>query len=68
MRKLKKAWNRHWNCLPWFVCGLSILIQGDIGRWAYGLAWVTILVMTWHYCPTIGMKEFEEKLEDKENE
>lgn len=64
-KKFKKMLDTHWNFLPWFICGLSILIKGDIGRWAYGLAWVTILVMTWHYCPTVNINRLSKEKDDE---
>ena len=63
-KKIKKIFDIHWNCLL-FICGLSILIRGDIGRWAYGLTWVTVLVMIWHYCPMLNIDKLLEGKEDE---
>lgn len=27
-KRLKAYYYKHWNCLPWFICGLAILIRG----------------------------------------
>lgn len=61
MMCVKRMWARHWNCIPWFVCGLLILIKGNIGRFAYGLTWLSVLVLLWLYCPTTSFKSLEEK-------
>lgn len=63
--RFKKMAEHHWNCLPWLICGLLILIKGNIGRWAYGLTWVTVIVMIWHYCPTININRLSESEEDE---
>ena len=41
------------------------LIKGDIGRWAYGLTWATVLIMTWHYCPTVNIDRLSNEEEDE---
>ena len=68
LKRIKREWNRHWNCVPWFVCGGSILIKGEISRFAYALAWITVLVLIWWKLPTVGLNEFEKEMEDKEDE
>lgn len=51
-KRLKRYCDKHWNCLPWFICGIVILLKGNISRYSYGLAWATLLMMLWWYCPT----------------
>lgn len=68
LKRLKKQWKRHWNCFPWFVCGMTILIKGEIGRFSYALTWITVLVLIWWKLPTVGLDEFEKEMEDTENE
>lgn len=50
-KKIRKELNRHWNCLPWLACGLSVLMRGEIGRVTYGLTWITVLMLLWIRCP-----------------
>ena len=59
-KRLKEIFDKHWNCIPWFICGMAILIKGDIGRGAYGLTWITVLILLWRYCPTISINRLEE--------
>ena len=68
LKRIKKEWNRHWNCFPWFVCGGVILIKGEISRFAYALVWITVLILIWWKLPTVGLNEFEKEMEDKEDE
>ncbi len=64
MKKIKKLWWKHWNILPWLVCGGMALIKGEISRFQYGLAWVCILAMVWKFMPVkyFGGKDEEESL------
>ena len=66
MVHIKKMWDRHWNCLPWFVCGLSVFVEGDIGRFEYGLIWMSLLILLWNFCPATFFKR--KSLEEKERE
>lgn len=49
--KIKKLWWKHWNVLPWLVCGGKVLIDGEISRFQYGLALGCILAMIWKFMP-----------------
>lgn len=64
MKKIKKLWWKHWNILPWLVCGGMVLIEGEISRTQYGLVWVCNLAMIWRYMPVkyFGGKDEEESI------
>ena len=51
---------KHWNCLPWFICGLAILIRGNISRFNYGSMWIALLIMMWFFCPTEDINKLYE--------
>lgn len=51
MTKWKELCIRHFNCLPWFVCGLMVMIDGNISRWEYGCLWIAILLLIWWKLP-----------------
>lgn len=58
---LRLSWRvKHWNCLPWFICGLMILIRGDISRFNYGSMWIALLIMMWFFCPTEDINKLSE--------
>lgn len=61
MSRMKRIFNKHWNCLPWIFVGVVNLWFGDISRWDYGLAWFALLIMIWRYMPTISFGELEGK-------
>ena len=29
-KKIKHIFWQHWNCLPWVLCGISVLIDGEV--------------------------------------
>lgn len=51
VKKIKKLWWKHWNILPWLVCGMETLIDGEISRFQYGLTWLCVLAMVWKFMP-----------------
>ena len=51
MKKLKEIFEEHYNCLPWFVCGLIELIQGDITRFEFFCIWMALLILIWFRIP-----------------
>jgi len=59
-KRLKTYYYKHWNCLPWFICGLMILIRGDISRFNYGSMWIALLIMMWFFCPTEDINKLSE--------
>lgn len=61
MKRIKRIFYKHWNVLPWFCTGLFILIDGNIGRFTYGITWGSVMVLLWIYCPTVNFKSLEEK-------
>lgn len=60
-KRLKTYYYKHWNCLPWFICGLMILIRGDISRFNYGSMWIALLIMMWFFCPTDDINKLSGK-------
>lgn len=59
-QKVIRMYEKHWNCLPWIVCGATIMIRGDIGRFEYGLAWLAIVLFLWIH-PTVPLRKLEGK-------
>lgn len=57
MRRIKRAIKRHFNCFPWLVVGIEILTDGNISRWQYFLAWVSVLTLIWIFCPAWNERE-----------
>ena len=33
MRRIKRMIFKHFNCIPWFLVGVQILVDGEISRW-----------------------------------
>ena len=63
MRKAKKLFFQHFNCIPWFVVGIQILIAGNISRWQYFLCWISTMALLWIYCPGQICKEEKEEMQ-----
>lgn len=51
MRRIKRMIFKHFNCIPWFIVGIQILVDGKISRWQYAMCWICTLVMIWMYAP-----------------
>lgn len=51
MRRIKRMIFKHFNCIPWFIVGIQILVDGEISRWQYAMCWICTLVMIWVYAP-----------------
>lgn len=51
MRRIKRMIFKHFNCIPWFIVGIQILVDGEISRWQYAMCWICTLVMIWMYAP-----------------
>lgn len=67
-KRLKAYYYKHWNCLPWFICGLMILIRGNISRFNYGLMWIALLIMMWFFCPTDDINKLSGKQDKGDDE
>lgn len=37
MRRIKRMIFKHFNCIPWFIVGIQILVDGEISRWQYAM-------------------------------
>lgn len=52
MRKeIKRIFWKHWNCIPWFLTGISIMLGGEIKMYHFFLTWLAILVLIWLRLP-----------------
>lgn len=51
MRRIKRMIFKHFNCIPWFIVGIQIMVDGEISRWQYAMCWICTLVMIWMYAP-----------------
>lgn len=47
MKKLKSTFKKHWNCLPWFICGVAVMVDREVTLGQFFLAWVVILWFAW---------------------
>ena len=47
MKKLKSIFKKHWNCLPWFICGIAVMVDGEVTLGQFFLAWVVTLWLAW---------------------
>ena len=46
--EIKKQWNLHWNCLPWFVAGIFFLVlPRDINKLEYFVTWAVLMGFLW---------------------
>ena len=59
-KRMKTYYHKHWNCLPWFMCGFSILIKGNISSFNYGAMWIALLIIMWLFCPTEDVNKLSE--------
>lgn len=50
-KKIKRIFCKHWNCIPWFFTGTSIMIGGEIKMYHFFLTWLAILVLIWLRLP-----------------
>lgn len=64
MRRIRRMIYRHYNCLPWLIVGIQILVDGNISRWQYGLCWISTLFLIWHYAPNKTYAERGKKVVD----
>lgn len=51
MKRIKQMFRKHWNCLPWLICGVQAAADGDIKMWQYILAVFTIIMLIWWKLP-----------------
>lgn len=54
IKKIKNMFWKHWNCIPWFVVGIDILLGDKISKWQFAACWVCILLFVWKWFPTDG--------------
>lgn len=47
MKKIKKMFWKHWNCIPWFLVGISIMLDGEIKIYQFFLTWLAVLALIW---------------------
>ena len=40
MRRIKRMIFKHFNCIPWFIVGIQIMVDGEISRWQYAMCWM----------------------------
>ena len=66
-RKCKELFWEHFNCIPWFVCGMFNLL-GEVSKFEYALCWICVLILIWMYVPADpvqqhrkGFKPFHER-------
>ena len=50
-KKIKRIFCKHWNCIPWFFAGISVMIGGEIKMYHFFLIWLAILVLIWLRLP-----------------
>lgn len=50
-KKIKRIFWKHWNCIPWFFSGISIMIGGEIKMYHFLLTWLAILALIWFRLP-----------------
>lgn len=69
MRKIKRMLFRHFNCIPWLIVGVQILVDGNVSRWQYAMCWICTLVMIWMCAPnkTRAAKENENVLDERKD-
>lgn len=48
---IKRIFRKHFNCLPWFVCGLYEMLDGSVSAFYFALCWACLLVMIWRFLP-----------------
>lgn len=48
MKKYVEKYKRKWYVLPWFICGISVIIDGNITRFQYGLCLAALLYFLWN--------------------
>lgn len=57
MRNIKKIFWKHWNCLPWLLCGISVLVDGQVKMYQYLLVLIALLILIWCKLPIDNIKE-----------
>lgn len=50
-KKIKHMFWKHWNCLPWLLCGISVLIEGEVEMYQYILVLFVLLMLIWVKLP-----------------
>lgn len=46
--RIKKEWSLHWNCLPWLVAGIFLLLlPRDITKLEYFVTWAVLIGFLW---------------------
>lgn len=50
-KKINGMFWKHWNCLPWLLCGMSVAIDGEVKIYQYLLVLIALLILIWHKLP-----------------
>ena len=50
-KKIKHIFWQHWNCLPWLLCGISVLIEGEVEMYQYIFVLFALLMLIWMKLP-----------------
>lgn len=51
-KKIKGMFWKHWNCLSWLLCGISVLVDGQVKMYQYLLVLIALLILIWRKLPT----------------
>ena len=65
-RKCKELFWEHFNCIPWFVCGMFNLL-GEVSKFEYALCWICVLILIWMYVPADPVKAMHRRSSDGKN-
>lgn len=50
-KKIKHIFWQHLNCLPWFLCGISVLMDGEVEMYQFILVLFALLMLIWIKLP-----------------
>lgn len=65
--RIKEFLEVHWNCLPWFVAGIVVLIEGNISRGVYFLCWLTLMMAIYMCMPLKGIRTMNRLTHERSN-
>lgn len=64
--RIKKVLYEHWNCIPWAICGITVIFDGHINMLQFIVLWLYGLWLTWRKLPVTEYSKRSEEFMRKD--
>lgn len=51
IKKIKRTFWKHWNCFPWLLCGISVLVEREVKMYQFLFVLLALLIVIWVKLP-----------------